>query len=225
MKALLTTCALATLVGMSAFAGTVTPAIEGNYVESRSCNVFVAACFANGEMGNAGKEATMAWDVTRGSWEGVSLDGLKVIAVTRAKATLGDTTKNPYPTTSVLVVDEKATPEQHAALISLARELGGELVKEILHVESAPIAFEKSNECHAGGCSSLRAGDIVRLDTRCLHEGDKHCGNEDAFYPPLTKVENEVLLHAERDSFSGEGLGVKWDTDVRSSAYLATFSR
>lgn len=226
MRSLLSCCALAALLAAPAFAGTVeAPTIEGKYVESRSCNVYIGQCFANGEMGNSGTEATLAWNVTRGSWNGVRLDGLKVVAVTRAQTTLGDTTKNPYPTTSVLIVDAKADAVQHAALVALAKELGGELIDDIAKIESAPITFEMKPECTAGGCSSLKAGDTLQLDTRCLNEGDKHCVNDKAFYPPLTKVENAKVLHAERDRFSGKGLGVTWDTDVRSSAYLATFSR
>ena len=63
--------------------------ITGDYVEIRSCDVYTGPCFANGEMGLTGEEAILTWSVDQGSWEGVALDGLNVIAVVRASATLG----------------------------------------------------------------------------------------------------------------------------------------
>ena len=34
--------------------------ISGDYLEARTCSVYVGPCFANAEMGLAGKEALMA---------------------------------------------------------------------------------------------------------------------------------------------------------------------
>ena len=38
--------------------------------------MWTGPCFANAEMGLAGKEAVMAWKVDQGSWNDVKLDGL-----------------------------------------------------------------------------------------------------------------------------------------------------
>src|SRR5437588_11971505 len=87
-------------------------AIHGNYVEVRSADVYTGPCFANAEVGLEGKQAILAWRVSQGSWKGVSLDGLSVVAVVQANATLGDPYHDPYPARSVLIVDEHATSEQ-----------------------------------------------------------------------------------------------------------------
>ena len=50
--------------------------ISGDYIESRSTDVYVAQCFANGEVGLTGNFALMAWHVDHGSWNSVALDGL-----------------------------------------------------------------------------------------------------------------------------------------------------
>jgi hypothetical protein len=221
---LVTSCAiLMVALAPVAMAGASEAVIEGNYIETRSCDVWVAACFANGEVNTAGKEATMTWDVTKGSWNGVALDGLKVVAVLKAQATLGDPSKSPLPTKSIVLVDERANEAQKAALIDFAREASDGLVDEIVDVRTMDIAVSMS-ECAPEGCATVTAGDVLEIAARCLHDHDKHCGNEVAFYPPLTDADATAHF-AKRDRFSGEGLGVTWDNDVRSSAYIGTFSR
>jgi hypothetical protein len=44
--------------------------ISGEYLEARTCDVYTGPCFANGEVGIAGKEAVMAWKVDEGKWAG-----------------------------------------------------------------------------------------------------------------------------------------------------------
>ncbi len=90
----------------------VTPQIKGQYLETRSADVYVGQCFANGEMNTAGQEAIVAWHIGEGKWDGVSLDGLTIVGAIKAQATLGDPYGKPYPAKSVLLVDRQATPEQ-----------------------------------------------------------------------------------------------------------------
>src|SRR5437764_5778434 len=66
------------------------PEISGGYLEVRSCDVYTGPCFANGEMGLTGKEAVMVWSIRQGSWKGVALDGLNVIAGVKTDDTVGD---------------------------------------------------------------------------------------------------------------------------------------
>ena len=80
--------------------------VRGDYIESRSTDVYVAQCFANGEVGLTGNFALLAWHVQEGSWDGVKLDGLTVAAAVRARATLGDPYGEPYPAEAVLMVDD-----------------------------------------------------------------------------------------------------------------------
>src|SRR5271169_4521200 len=103
--------------------------IRGDYIESRSTDVYVAQCFANGEVGLTGNQALLAWHVTEGSWNGVKLDGLTVAAAVRARATLGDPYGEPYPAEAVLMVDDAANAEQRQALVALAKHQGGELLE------------------------------------------------------------------------------------------------
>ena len=54
--------------------------VNGDYVESRSADVYTGQCFANGEVGLSGDQAILAWHVRSGSWNGVKLDGFSVVA-------------------------------------------------------------------------------------------------------------------------------------------------
>ena len=84
--------------------------VQGNYVEARNADVFVGACFANSEGGHVGDLAVFGWKITKGNWQGVTLDGLSVVGVVKAKSTLGDPHIEAYPVKSVLIIDERANP-------------------------------------------------------------------------------------------------------------------
>ena len=82
--------------------------ISGDYIETRNADIWTGACVANGELNLAGDQAILAWRVTNGEMDGVKLDGLSVVGVVKAAATLGDQYNNPYPAQSVIVIDEPA---------------------------------------------------------------------------------------------------------------------
>ena len=218
MASLLGLLAAAPLYAKGPDAGT----IAGDYLEARTADVYTAPCFANGEVNLTGKEAVLAWRVREGSWEGTPLAGLSVVAVVKASATLGDPFANPLPARSVLIVDERATPEQKHALLGFARGMAGALLQDVVAVHSAKIetGFESRE-----GFARLRAGDLVKLETRALEVGDHHCGNEDVYYPPLTNVEHAVPAYALANSFTGKGLDTTWSCPLKRSAFIGTFSR
>ena len=86
--------------------------IYGDYIESRNADVWTGHCFAMSEINLMGDQAIVAWHVSKGEWQGVRLDGLSVVGVAKASGTLGSQYSNPFPAKAVLIVDEKATPEQ-----------------------------------------------------------------------------------------------------------------
>ena len=197
--------------------------IRGDYIETRSADVYTGQCFANGEVNLAGKEAILAWHIQSGSWDGVALDGLTVAAAVRAQATLGDPYGNPYPAQSVLLVDDQANPQQQAALASFARHMGGELLANVDQTVAAPMEMVVNHERH--GVALLRAGRFATVQTRSLGDKDHVCGNESTFYPPLTPVAHSMPAVAVTDAYRGPGLGESWDSHGRRSAFVGTFVR
>src|SRR5258707_6191894 len=172
-------CASIMLVTMPVFAAP-RPQIKDEYLETRSADVYVGQCFANDEMNTTGEEAIVAWHISEGSWDGVSLAGLTVVGAIKAQATLGDPYGKPYPAKSVLIVDRQATPEQRQALINFSQEMGGELLRHVVRVVDTRIDMEVLQP--HGGRARLQAGDFLTVETRGIGEKDLLCGNESTFY-------------------------------------------
>ncbi len=213
------------LASLTAFASTPsTPSISGDYLEVRSCDVYTGPCFANAEMNLSGKEGILVWSVREGSWNGTSLDGLSVIAVVSTDGTLGDLSYQPRAGKAVLILDEKADAQQREALRGLARSLAGNLIKDVVAVRTAPIEA-RVGTCTKAGCASVKAGDLVEVNTRCLGSHDHLCGNEETYYPPLTRVEHAMPVFTERASFKGGDLNLTWEATGQRNAFLASFSR
>jgi hypothetical protein len=213
------------LAALTAFASTQSaPTISGDYLEVRSCDVYTGSCFANAEMNLNGKEGILVWSVREGSWKGTSVAGLSVIAVVRTDGTLGDLRYQPRAGKAVLIIDEKADPQQREALSDLARSMADKLITEVVSVRSAPIEA-RVGTCAKAGCASVKAGNLVEVNTRCLGSHDHLCGNEETYYPPLTSVENAIPAFTERSSFKGSGLNLTWESTGQRSAFIAGFSR
>ncbi len=199
--------------------------IEGEYLEARTCNVYTGPCFANGEMGLAGKEAIMAWKVDRGSWNETSLDGLGVALVISANDTLGDDGifgQKTLKTKSVVLVDDKASASQKEALIAFVKDSAKKLSENIVRVEEVP--FSLTND-HVDDIAVFTAGKIANIQTRKLKKGDCVCTNEIVYYQPLTKVQNFHPAFSLQMKFQGKGLDNRWTTGGQRSAFLATFRR
>ncbi len=197
--------------------------LRGDYIESRSTDVYVAQCFANGEVGLTGNYALMAWHVEQGAWNGVKLDGLTIAAAVRAHATLGDPYGDPYPAQAVLMVDDAANAAQRRALIALAQHQGGRLLENVVRVDYVPVVLDVPADLHQGG-AILRAGHLATIVTRPLNHHDHICGNETNYYPPLTNVDHAMSAVALTDEFQGDGLDSHWTSHGRRSAYIGTFS-
>lgn len=198
--------------------------IKGQYMETRSADVYVGQCFANSEMNLTGEEAIVAWHVTDGAWDGVSLAGLTVVGAIKAQATLGDPYGKPYPAKSVLLVDQQATPQQRQALINFAQEMGGELLRHVVRVIDTRIDMEVAQEQHSAR-ARLMAGDVVTVETRAIGEKDHLCGNEDTFYPPLTQTAHAMAAVAMTDEYRGNDLDTSWTLHDKRSAFVGTFAR
>ena len=199
--------------------------VSGDYIETRSADVWTGPCVANGEVNLAGDQAILAWRVRQGEWNGVALDGLSVVGVVKAAATLGDQYNDPYPAKSVLIVDQKASAAQQKALVEMAQSMAGELLKNVVRVEVAPIEMQISNEGGHYDKTLLRAGDIAGIETRMIGKKDHLCGNEEVYYQPLVTMNHAMPAVAELDQYQGPSLGVRWTVHGKRSAFVGSFSR
>jgi hypothetical protein len=201
--------------------------IQGIYMETRTCQVYTGPCFANAEIGLAGKNAIMAWKIQQGSMDcgdqgDVDLAGLSVVLVTRASQTLAFRgVDDPRTLRSVILVDQRASSAQREALIQFARHHAGRAGKDIVRIDSVAIDM-KLDLLELRG--ELSAGTQVRLKTRKARPEDCICSNESAYYPPLASVENFVPGVTIEGRFNGRGLGTRWSTPGDRSSYMATFN-
>ena len=208
---------LATLLSSSLHA-----AVKGHYIEVRTCQVYTGPCFANGEVGLTGKDAVMAWKINEGHQAGVSLEGLHVVVILRASDTLGFQGLDSAETLkSMIVVDERATPQQRAALVGFAKLQTGQQGHSVKTVVTAPIDLNLDT-IHLTG--KVKAGKYVDLQTRKARPSDCICSNESAYYPPLAQLENFVPGVTITGTVKGRKLGSSWSTENGRNAYMATFA-
>lgn len=121
------------------------PAVTGDYVESRSANVFVGACHHEGEIQTAGRNAVLAWNVSGGEFRGVSLKGVSAVAVVAGDKYLSlDGVKR----RSVIYVDAAATPEQQDAMAAFLKERAAAALGEVAAVKAAPISFDATGDLY-----------------------------------------------------------------------------
>lgn len=200
------------------------PAISGDYLEVRTCNVYVGGCIANGEMGITGKEAILVWSVRDGAWNGTRLDGLKVLAVVSADDTLGDLRYTPVAGKAQLIVDDRANAAQREALVDMARALGGKLISTVVetHVADVRVAMDLSPGSPA---ASVRAGHLVTIETQSLSGKKTVCAAETKFYPPLTEVSEAQPGYTAVAAYKGASLDRNWESVGLFSAYVGKFSR
>lgn len=197
-----------------------TDTVRGQYVEARTCDVFTGSCFANADTGLTGKNAVMAWKVEAGTVGGVKLDGLGVLAVVAAPETLG--LKQSAPAKAVVIVDQKATPEQRAALVKFVIAQTAGLVGEVVAVRPAAFDLVICN-CDGEGCATLKAG-AVKVTTRCINAShDKGCANETTMYPPLAKGVAAKAAVAAEHTYTGKDLDETWTDPGRRGAFVGSF--
>ena len=198
--------------------------IDGDYLETRSADVYTGPCFANGEVGLQGNQAIVAWKVRHGTWDGVSLDGLSVVGIAHANATLGDLYHDPYPARAVVIVDQNAGDAQKRALVEFAKSMAGRLLENVVQMQVAPISMVMG-QGDQHGSAVLTVGNFVSVRTRSLGHKDHFCGNEVTYYPPLTRrLSHSMPVFALANQYSGASLGTQWRLMNRRSAFVGNFA-
>src|SRR4051794_1324541 len=139
MKLFCTATVLCAAATVSFAAGLPGRNISGNYMEARTADVFTGPCFANGEAEMNGREAVLGWKINNGSWHGVNIAGLGVVAVVKSETTLGDVHHPSDNNLSVLIVDSRANEAQREALASFAKSQAPSLLKNVVKVQYAPV--------------------------------------------------------------------------------------
>jgi len=210
--------ALLALVAAPLFAGGK-GTVSGAYVEARTAEVFTGGCIMGSEAETVGKQAVLAWRVDRGTFNGVSLDGLSVVAALSGDRNLGiQEIGGSKPTVkSALFVDQRANPVQQIALVAMVNELSNGLVGTIVSVTPTPIQFADH------GAEIQVSAPQISLGVSKHMTHDPSCGAMQWFHP-LASVDQADMGLAAEHAFTGSGLGTKWSDPNRRSAFFGTFS-
>jgi hypothetical protein len=192
------------------------PAVTGEYVESRSANVFVGACHHEGELTTAGRNAVLAWHITGGEFRGVSLKGLTAVAVVGADKNL---TFDDAKRRSVLYIGENATSAQREALAALLKERAPKALGELVAVKSAPIAFDSRGDMfrvQVTGVASMR----IRKQTAelCCKQPYETWGK------PFVPVRNAKAGYCVGVEYRDAGLLQAWSATDQNNAFFGQFS-
>ena len=220
MRRLITTTVAAALFAAPLVArGVSDGSLTGAYVEARTAEVFTGGCIMNGEAATTGREAILAWKVDRGAFDGVALNGLAVVAAVAGDANLGirEIGGETAHTRSAVFVDERATPAQRAALVSMAQQLANGVVGTVVDVTPTAIRFVDEGKSIRVEARSLR----LAVQKEMKH--DPTCGGKQWFYP-LSAVDNAAMGTTTENAFSGVALGTKWSDPNKRSSFFGTFS-
>ena len=192
--------------------------VTGAYVEARTAEVFTGGCIMNSEAETMGKQAVLAWNVTRGAFNGVSLDGLSVVAALAGDRNLGMTEMGGEKpeVKSALFVDQRANPAQQLALVAMANELSHGIVGTIVQVTPAPIGFVD----HGSEIAVTAPNVALEVNKHMTH--DPTCGAQQWFHP-LAAVSDASIGVADQHLFTGSALGTKWSDPNKRSAFFGTF--
>ena len=176
--------------------------VQGEYLEARSVSVYVGACHYGAEYVEGGREATLVWNIHQGTWNGVSLEGLTVVAVVTAQNNLAVDTNTRR---SVLYLDEKATSEQRSALIDLMTTKRGKVLGEVVSTEIAPIIFTKQDVKY-----NLRVGEVLTLSVSrypCQNCTQPH----QIWYKPLEQIDTPIVGKSTAYCYQDKILSVTWN--------------
>src|SRR3954463_4731526 len=134
MKKAIVAAALAGLAAAPLTAGRK-GTVSGAYVEARTAEVFTGGCIMNSEAETVGKQAVLAWKVDRGSFNGITIDGLSGVAALSGDPNLGMTEMGGEKPTvrTAMFVDQRANTAQQIALVAMASELSKRLLRALVH--------------------------------------------------------------------------------------------
>ena len=194
-------------------AGAEATTVRGQYVEARSASVYAGGCHYNGEVTTVGREALLAWQFEQGKLGGVSVDGLGAVALIAGADNLAE---KGVSRRSVLLVDERATPEQRQAI---AKYLQTKVLSlgTVAAVKSAPVRFasQGSRLTVSAGNASLSA--VKYPCSHCVMP-------QQTWYAPFAPVQNAMVAQGENTAFKDATLGVSWSQTASDNVFFGTFA-
>jgi hypothetical protein len=206
--------ALAT--SLLAGAAQAAPAVTGDYVESRSANVYIGACHHEGEVQTAGRNALLAWNIKEGSMNGVDLKGVNAVAVVAGDKYLAlDEAKR----RSVLYISDQATPQQRDAVVAMLKERAAKALGEVVEVKTAPINFDASGDLYRVQVTGFAFMKIKKAtQATCCKQPYEVWGK------PFVPVAAPKAGYCVGVEYKDQGLVQAWSATDQNNAFFGQFS-
>lgn len=192
--------------------------LEGSILEVCNCKV-LCPCWIGEDPDQGACDSVLAYHFDRGEVEGVDVSGLTLGLIAHIP---GNVLKGGFRV--VVVMDDRATPEQEAAVLKAWRgDLGGplkdlsRLIGEVVAVERAPIDFAV-----AQGKGTLRIGQSVSADVEPYRgpSGEVTTLNESIF----STIPGSPAYVAKATRWQAREARLGWDIDLRGhNAIQGTF--
>jgi hypothetical protein len=192
-------------------------AVTGRYVEARSASVYAGACHYGAEYTTQGREAVLAWDLSAGVVDGVSLEGVQVVAVVTAQDNLAQA--DAQRESVVYLDDDLPAATREAALAWLERE-HADVLGTVRLVKSGDVSVD----C-AGDRYSVQVPGLVRLEGEAMP--DRACCSmpSNVWYRPLVALGDRVVGQSEVFSVSDPDVGPAFVRHAENDAFLGELER
>lgn len=189
--------------------------VKGDYVEVRTASVFAGACHYNGEVTTTGRDALMAWNVTSGSWGGVDLTGVRVIAVLSADDNLSNAQAVRH---SELIIDKAASHEQAVAVLSALKSRYADTLGQIISVRTAPVEFKHEGKTYEVSSAEAAINVEAMPNDLCCRMPNL------VWYAPLVPVGARKVGYTTRALYAGHTVGDAWQRAGENSAFYGSFT-
>jgi len=190
--------------------------VIGDYIEGRSNHVYGCYCEWSGEGVTGGREAILAWAVREGSFEGVSLAGVKMATVIVGESTLS---MGQAPRTSILFFDSAASPAQRQAAERMVRRHYARLLGEVRNVHVVPIRFRREADT-----ATLSVGEMLTLTMRRAVLPDDVLQGATLWYDPFIPLEESTLGTTLKNRYWGQDFDQRWvHEEPTTSGYFGRF--
>lgn len=190
--------------------------IGGDYVEVRSNHVYTCGCLYSGELVTDGREAILAWNFLHGSFEGLPLEEVTVVAVIVGGENLSAEDANRR---TAIYLNESGWKKRRA-IVRLLQEQYGRTLGKIVHTRSAFIAFEKKD-----GVVTVRVPRVAHLAVREARlPEDAHLGSS-RWYGPFIPVTDPMLATVLLYEYEGKDFARRWKRlDPAIAGYTGEFA-
>lgn len=213
------TFAVAALVaaGLGVRPAAAAPAVTGDYIEARSCNVMAGPCHLEGEEGTGGRLAVLAWKVSSGTYKGVDLSGVSAVALVTGEANLG---RQGVERTSVLYLDGAATFEQRTAMANLLKSQAATALGKIQKLYScSAINFKQTGDLYTVEVPKVATVKVKKQPGQlcCIQKYE-------VGYKPFVSLKDAKVGFSVETGFKEDLLKASWSGSDMNNAFFGAFT-